>query len=172
MAAGSGLVKIGGWARRGDGTAFALGRGMSHMPFPFPFHVDPDFACWVDTCAVLINEYGDAIHGDDEEGRIRDAAILVVAADHLWRTRGDGDPSWDRLDVASFVAELNAPEGPMATVSTLLAFVLFLCQRSVLAPLPTLKLLDALEACATAIAEGEKVVWEISLEGWGDVARA
>lgn len=119
--------------------------------FIIPGFTDPSFDAWLDTSSALIEQYCAAVHGDDFEGRVRDAACLCVVADHLWRERGDGEPSWASLDVETLVAELLIPEGQAALISVLVAFVTFLCQRSAIGPLATVKLLGDLERVAAAI---------------------
>ena len=133
---------------------------------------DDDFGAWVESTSLLINEYCDAFHADDEEARIEDASHLCIAADHLWRERGGDDPAWSRLDVAALLVELDPPEGPMPVLSTLVGFVAFLCQRNVLTPAQTVKLLSDIESCVEEVSEGRPVVWTAPLGRWAKIAQA
>ena len=137
--------------------------------FVLPCLLDPAFNAWVESSVALIVQYGDAFHADDPEGCAHDAAYLCMIADHLWREQGDREPSWARLDVEAVLAELAPPEGPRAIVSLLIAFVTFLCQRSVLGPMQTVKLLNDLERVGGA--HGDRAAVE-PRRRWAKMAQA
>lgn len=146
---------------------------MTNPSFSLFLDFDPEFARWVDACAALISQYGDAFH-DDEEGRLEASALLCLAADHVWRTGdSEADPSWAHFDIPAFLEDLVMPEGPAFTVATLMEFVAFLCQQAVLGPAQTVKLMTDLERVAkTTGDDAPPVFFAAPLGRWAKVAQA